>query len=132
LCIRARPPAGTAQADCLLTFGYPPNVKIEFGRIVFGAEPPELRAGVEGPGFAIVGAVPDDQTGDTIVYGLARNENHLPQVWRARTADGITFTAATMLYQVPAIKNRWLAGALADHDGQMPFCRYGRRFLTRY
>jgi len=120
--------AADATKGNLMTFGYPENLTVEFGRISFGAERPRCAGKATGKTFAIGGVIPDDD--GVIVYGLRRGEDHRPQVWRAHTRDGFAYEDARMLFEVPASDPpvRWLAGALAMGDGEMVLlqCELGR------
>jgi len=112
----------------LLTLGFPANVTVEFGQLSFGVEPPGRGGRVTGLGFRICGVVAGDD--GTIVHGLARSEKKLPQVWRAYTRDGIEFTDARMLFEVPDSRPRpkWAAGDLALRNGELVLlqCEIGK------
>ncbi len=99
----------------LLTFCMPDQLKTEYGKLSFGAEPP-CRAGQvqSGPGFLIRGVIPDGE--DFIVYGRGRGKNKQPQVWRARTRDLCVFEDVAMLFEVPQSNSSvyWAAGRLPE------------------
>lgn len=95
------------------TLGRPAALTVEFGRPGFGAEPPRVDPQPDGLDFSI-----HEVTGGTdgyTVFGLKRGDTGLPQVWRANTRDGLKFTDAVMLFELPPTASgaRWLAGDLA-------------------
>ena len=97
----------------LLTFGFPENIDVGFGRVSFGAESPRQAYEVSGLDFRICCTVP--RADHTLVVGL-KSPNGLPQVWRALTQDGIAFTEAAMLFEAPDSVSPWIAGDVALKD----------------
>jgi hypothetical protein len=95
------------------TFCRPDDLTVSFGKLVFGAEPPRRKGEPQGLRFLPCGVVFEDD-GFT-VFGRKRSKRGQPQVWRADTKDGLTFTGARKLYEVPATdKNvHWAAGWVA-------------------
>ncbi len=108
---RAEEVASSPKTTSRLTFGSPGALTVEYGQVVYGAEAPRKGAVTCGPGFNICGTLPLADT--TLVYGIRRATGALPQVWRASTNDGITFTDATQLFEVPPSTTRWLHGDVA-------------------
>ena len=101
----------------LYPFIFRDELNVEYGTISFGAQPPRTAGKSEGLGFVICDVLPD---GDAyVVYGLRRTEDHIPCVWRARTTDGMTFSDAEQLFELPPAENRWLAGDVAVADDRI-------------
>ena len=101
---QAAPTVETDGKGNLLTFGFPKNQKVNFGKISYGAEPPQCAGDVTGMNFHITGMIPDDE--GFVVYGRAlayqkRRSFPKAQVWRARTKDGFVFENARMLFEIP-------------------------------
>ncbi|MCF7853932.1 MAG: hypothetical protein K9N51_03970 [Candidatus Pacebacteria bacterium] len=103
----------------LYTFIFADELQIDYGNVSFGAEPPQAAGQSKGLDFVIGDVIPDAD-GYT-VYGLRRTEAHIPQVWKARTKDGMTFSDAELLFELPPPDNRWLAGDVAV-AGDRIFC----------
>ncbi len=102
-----------ASSTNLFTFGRPERLTVEFGRLAFGAEPPEIRSRPDGLAFLISEVVADGD--EYTVFGLRRDGQGRHQVWRANTRDGLMFTDAAMLFELPDSPTGapWLAGSLA-------------------
>ena len=100
-----------AMSGTLFMLGWPKALTVSYGDVVYGAEPPRRAGKVSGLGFHICGTVPRGE--DTIVYGIRRSKTVPPQVWRARTRDGIVYQDAEKLFEVPPSRDRWLQADLA-------------------
>ncbi len=99
-----------AEPGNLLSLGCPWNAEVGFGKVVYGALPPQDAGEVKGLDFRISGwAAAGDEM---IAYGVKHADGR-PQVWCARTRDGLVFNGAEMLYEVPRAKRQWLAGGVA-------------------
>ncbi len=101
----------------LYTFIFKDELKVGYGNISFGAEPPRTAGKSTGLNFIIGDVIPDGH--GYAVYGLRRSEDHIPQVWKARTADGMTFSDAEPLFELPPPEIRWLAGDVAVANGRI-------------
>lgn len=112
----------------LLTFAFPDELRVDYGKLRFGTECPQPRGKTEGLHFRICDRAVE---GDHLrVCGIRYGETRqIAEVWTATTTDGLHYADERLLYRLPPPDREWLAGdvVLVD-DGQLlaMICDCGR------
>jgi len=89
----------TPRKDSLLTFGHPDNFEVSYGKLTFGALPPQKSSvKANNINFSIQSVKKTDD--GYIVYG-SRNKDGVPKVFSAFTSDGYSFSDTKILFEVP-------------------------------
>lgn len=108
------------ESDTLLTLGVPYNYTPVYGRIKHGADSIRESGMVNQIDFMPQAIKPAD--GGYWVYGIGRNQQKTPRIWRVFTKDGYTLTDRTVLYDLPPTpetNSRWITSQMAVGDDKL-------------
>ena len=108
------------KTDTLLTLGIPDNYTVHYGQITHGVDSVRESGMVNKIDFLPTTVQPKDD--GYWVYGVGRNQEKTPRVWRMFTKDGNTLTDHTVLYDFPATPetgSRWITSQMAVGENKV-------------